>query len=89
MKKHLRLLILLLAIFITGLTTPVFADDPGLPPPPPQHAMNGNQASPGGTGCPIDRQDGIMIAIVVTLAYAGFVLYRRGKLGKNTRGKTE
>ena len=48
-------------------------------PPPPAHGQNGNQVSPGGTGCPIDRTDGIIIALVISLAYGGFALYQKGR----------
>ena len=52
----------------------------GQAPPPPAHGQNGNQTAPGGgTGCPLDRTQGIMLALVLSLGYAGFALYQRGK----------
>ena len=67
---------MILAAFFTLVTVlPVS----GQAPPPPAHSQNGNQASPGGTGCPLDRTQGIMLALVLSLGYAGFALYQRGK----------
>jgi len=51
----------------------------GQAPPPPAHGQNGNQTSPGGTGCPLDRTQGVMLALVLSLGYAGFALYQRGR----------
>lgn len=50
----------------------------GQAPPPPAHGQNGNQTSPGGTGCPLDRTQGVMLALVLSLGYAGFALFQRG-----------
>ena len=75
MKKQIKLLMILAAFFTLVTVLPVS----GQAPPPPAHSQNGNQASPGGTGCPIDRADGIAFALICTLAYAGFILYHRGK----------
>jgi hypothetical protein len=83
MKKQYYFLILFILLFIVGLINPAIADDPATPPPPPGHSLNGNQ----GTGCPIDRQDGIFIVLVLTLGYAGFILYKRGNLRKDSRLK--
>lgn len=68
---------LFIAIFVLFFSFQVMADEPG-PPPPPGHARNGNQVSPGGTGCPLDRKQGLVLSLALSLAYAGFVLYRRG-----------
>ena len=81
MKKQLIILILFITLFTVGLINPAIGDGPIAPPPPPEHSMNGNQ----GTGCPIDRQDGILIVLFMALGYAGFILYNRGKLDKDTR----
>jgi formate hydrogenlyase subunit 3/multisubunit Na+/H+ antiporter MnhD subunit len=75
MKKTLRLMIALAALFTMVTVLPVS----GQAPPPPAHSQNGNQPSPGGTGCPLDRTQGIMLALVLSLGYAGFALYQRGK----------
>jgi len=76
MKKNLRLMIALSALFTMVTFLPVS----GQAPPPPAHGLNGNQTSPGGaTGCPLDRTQGIMLALVLSLGYAGFALYQRGK----------
>jgi hypothetical protein len=82
MRKQFQSLVFLLAFFTLGILQPAFADGPA--PPPPGHSLNGNQASPGGTGCPIDRKDGIIVVLLITLGYAGFILYRRGKPGNDT-----
>ena len=84
MKNKLPFLILFIMLFTVGLINPVIGDGPGPAPPPPGHSLNGNQASPGGTGCPIDRQDGILVALLVSLGFAGFVLYRRGNVEKDS-----
>jgi hypothetical protein len=76
MKRQNYILILFVVLFTVGLINPVIGDGPAAPPPPPSHSLNGNQ----GTGCPIDRQDGIIMVIFLTLAYAGFNLYHRGKM---------
>jgi len=78
MKKHLRLLMVFATLFTLVMVLPAS----GQAPPPPSHSQNGNQASPGGTGCPLDRTQGIMLALVLSLGYAGFALYRRGKQSK-------
>ena len=77
MKKQFRLLMVLVAFFTLITVLPVSAQAP----PPPAHGQNGNQTSPNGgaTGCPLDRTQGIMLALVFSLGYAGFALYRRGK----------
>ena len=76
MKKNLKLMIALLALFTMVTVLPVS----GQAPPPPAHGQNGNQTAPGsGTGCPLDRTQGIMLALVLSLGYAGFALYQRGK----------
>ena len=80
MKKQIHFMIFFVLLFIFIVTLSARADGPVAPPPPPEHSMNGNQ----GTGCPIDRQDGILIALCITLGYAGFVLYHRGKIRKDT-----
>jgi hypothetical protein len=74
MKKQFRLLMVLAAFFTLVAVIPAS----GQAPPPPAHGQNGNQTSPGGgTGCPIDQTDGIVLALIASLAYAGFILYRR------------
>ena len=75
MKKQIRLLIALASLFTLVMVLPAS----GQAPPPPEHGQNGNQASPGGTGCPLDRTQGIMLAMVLSLSYAGFALYQRNK----------
>lgn len=75
MKKHFRLLMVLATLFTMVMVLPAS----GQAPPPPAHGQNGNQASPGGTGCPLDRTQGIMLALVLSLGYAGFALYQRGR----------
>ena len=75
MKTHLRKLFVLAFLFTLISVLPVS----GQAPPPPAHGQNGNQVSPGGTGCPLDRTQGIMIALVLSLGYAGFALYSRNK----------
>jgi len=78
MKKHFRLLMALVTLFTLVMVLPVS----GQAPPPPAHGQNGNQTSPGGTGCPLDRTDGIILALILSLGYAGFYLYQRGKENK-------
>jgi hypothetical protein len=78
MKKQFRLLMVLATLFTLVMVLPAS----GQAPPPPAHGQNGNQASPGGTGCPVDRTQGIMLALVLSLGYAGFALYQRGKQSK-------
>jgi hypothetical protein len=75
MKKHIRLLMVLATLFTLVMVLPAS----GQAPPPPAHGQNGNQVSPGGTGCPLDRTQGIMLALVLSLGYAGFALYQRGR----------
>ena len=76
MKKQFRLLMVLATLFTLVMVLPAS----GQAPPPPAHGQNGNQTSPGGaTGCPLDRTQGIMLALVLSLGYAGFALYQRGK----------
>jgi len=78
MKKNLRLIMALASLFTLVAVLPVS----GQAPPPPAHGQNGNQTSPGGTGCPLDRTQGIMLALVLSLGYAGFALYQRGRQSK-------
>jgi hypothetical protein len=73
MKKQFRLLMVLATLFTLVMVLPARGQD--APPPPPAHSANGNQ----GTGCPLDRTQGIMLALVLSLGYAGFALYQRGK----------
>lgn len=75
MKKHLRLVMVLATLFTLVMVLPAR----GQAPPPPAHGQNGNQTSTGGTGCPIDKTQGILVALAVSLAYAGFALIRRNK----------
>jgi hypothetical protein len=72
MKKQYRLLMVLATLFILVLVLPVRGQD--TPPPPPAHGLDGNQ----GTGCPLDRPQGILLAVILSLGYAGFALYQRG-----------
>jgi hypothetical protein len=74
-KKHFRLLVASLALLAFTATLPVFAQAP----PPPSHSQLGNQSSPSGTGCKLDRRQSIMLALVLGLGYAGLALYNRGK----------
>ena len=78
MKKYMLLMTLFVWVLMLAFTIPAKADGP--PPPPPNHSVNGNQASPGGTGCPIDRTQGIVLAMTLCLAYAGFSLIKKGRL---------
>lgn len=75
MKKQIRFLLAFSLLSIFWMVVPGY----GQAPPPPSHSQNGNQVSPGGTGCPIDRTDGIIIALVVSLAYGGFALYQKSR----------
>ena len=76
MKKQFRLLMGIATLFTLVMVLPAS----GQAPPPPAHGQNGNQTSPGSaTGCPIDRTDGIVFALFISLAYAGFMLYKRGE----------
>lgn len=61
----------------------LFSASLGQAPPPPAHSQYGNQVSPGGSGCPIDRTDGIVLTLALTLAFAGFKLYQKGRKIKN------
>ena len=79
MKKHIRLLMVLATLFTLVMVLPASGQNP---PPPPAHGQNGNQAGGGATGCPLDRTQGIMLALVLSLGYAGFALYHRGKQSK-------
>jgi hypothetical protein len=81
MKRNFRLLLVLVSVF--GMT--YFSPVSGQAPPPPAHNQNGNQASPGGTGCPVDHSTGIALALVLSLGYAGFALYLRGKQKESVR----
>jgi len=79
MKRQLRLVMVLVTLFTMVSVLPVS----GQAPPPPAHGQNGNQTSPGGaTGCPLDRRQGIVLAMVLSLGYAGFTLYLRNKKEK-------
>ena len=79
MKKQFRLLIALATFFTMVMVLPAI----GQAPPPPSHGQNGNQTSPGGgSGCPIDRTDGIVFALFISLGYAGFMLFTRAKKTK-------
>ena len=82
MKKQLRLMMVLVSLFTMVSVLPVS----GQAPPPPGHGQNGNQASPGSgaTGCPLDRRQGIVLAMVLSLGYAGFALYLRSKKEKES-----
>jgi hypothetical protein len=75
MKKNIRLFFALASLFTLMIVLPAS----GQAPPPPSHSQNGNQASPGGTGCPIDQTEGILLALIVSLGYGGFALYRSVK----------
>lgn len=75
MRKQFRLLIILTAFLSLMMVLPAS----GQAPPPPAHGQNGNQTSTGGTGCPIDRTQGIVLAMALCLGYAGFVLFQRGR----------
>jgi hypothetical protein len=75
MKRHFGLIIIFAIFFSLVGIIPVS----GQAPPPPSHSQNGNQVSPGGTGCPIDRTDGIVFALALCLGYAGFHLYKKKK----------
>jgi hypothetical protein len=74
MKRNFRLIMALVSLFTLVMILPVS----GQAPPPPSHSQNGNQTSPGGTGCPVDRTQSILIALALSLGYAGFALYLRG-----------
>ena len=76
MKKHIRLLMVLATLFTLVMVLQASGQNP---PPHPAHGQNGNQAGGGATGCPLDRTQGIMLALVLSLGYAGFALYHRGK----------
>ena len=75
MKKQIRILMVLASLLTMVIVQPVSGEEPINPPPPPSHSQNGNQ----GTGCPLDRTQGIMLSLVLSLGYAGFALYQRGK----------
>ncbi len=75
MKKQFRLLMVLAAFFTLVMVLPAS----GQAPPPPAHNQNGNQPGGGATGCPLDRTQGILMALVLSLGYAGFALYQRDK----------
>ena len=76
MKKQLRLFMAFMALFTMIMILPAS----GQAPPPPAHGQNGNQTSPGGgTGCPLDRTQGILLALVLSIGYAGVALYYREK----------
>ena len=75
MKKQIRFILALSVALLLCISVSVHAQAP----PPPSHSQNGNQVSPGGTGCPIDRTDGIIIALAISLAYGGFALYQKSR----------
>jgi hypothetical protein len=75
MKKNIRLFLALASLFTLVMVFPAS----GQAPPPPSHSQNGNQTSPGGTGCPIDQTKGILLALIASLGYGGFALYRSVK----------
>lgn len=76
MKKQIRLVTGLASLVMLTIVLPAN----GQAPPPPAHGQNGNQTSPGGgTGCPLDRTESIMLAVALSFSYAGFSLYHRGK----------
>lgn len=75
MKKALIYLITGVSLLFGGFTRVVLADGP--PPPPPGHSQNGNQTSPGGTGCPVDTDEGMILVSIASLTYAGFCLIKR------------
>jgi hypothetical protein len=75
MKNHYRFLIALLTLFTLLMVMPAS----GQAPPPPAHSQNGNQAAPGGTGCPLDRPQSILLSCILCLGYAGFALYQRDR----------
>ena len=78
MRTRYTALVILVMLISVCFVSPAAGDGP--PPPPPNHSMNGNQMSPGGTGCPIDRTGGIVTALIVCLGYAGFSLIKKGKI---------
>jgi hypothetical protein len=75
MKNMLRSTLVVILFLSSVMTINVS----GQAPPPPSHSQNGNQASPGGTGCPIDRTEGLLVALAIGLCYGGFTLYMRNK----------
>ena len=75
MKKQFRLLMGLATFFTLVMVLPAL----GQAPPPPGHGQNGNQASPGGTGCPLDRTKGMLLTLAFSLGYAGFAFYLRSR----------
>jgi hypothetical protein len=81
MSKHLKLILGLVFVIMLFWVVPVI----GQAPPPPAHGQDGNQASPAGTGCPLDQQKNIAMSLFICLGYAGLVLYRRSK----TEGMSE
>ena len=80
MKKNLMILVVLVVFSTVCLVHQGFSQAP----PPPAHGQNGNQISPGGTGCTIDRTDGILFALAISLCYAGLALYLRGRKKEKT-----
>ena len=75
MKKYFRTIMALVSLFTLVMVIPVS----GQAPPPPAHGQNGNQTSPGGTGCPIDHTQGIFLALAFSLCYGGLALYQRNR----------
>jgi hypothetical protein len=82
MKKRYPLFALIATSLLWISSISVRADGPA--PPPPGHSLNGNQASPGGTGCPIDRTQGIFLAMALCLGYGGIFLYNKGRKSEET-----
>ena len=80
-----RFFLLLVVCFSMMISSVSYSQDP---PPPPSHGQTGNQPSAGGTGCPIDRTEGIIFTLVIALSFAGFVLYRKGRQNNNTYKET-
>ena len=75
MEKQFRLLMVLATLFALVMVLPAN----GQAPPPPSHGQNGNQQGGGATGCPLDRTQSILLALVLSLSYAGFALYQRAR----------
>ena len=71
-----RFFLPLIACFSMMISSGSFCQEP---PPPPAHSQTGNQPGTGGTGCPIDRTDGIILTLLTALSYAGVILYQKGK----------
>jgi len=48
-------------------------------PPRPPHAIKNEKA----TGCPLDQTQNIILALTLSLGFAGFTLYKRGKINQS------